>query len=174
MTSTWPPQWTGPNFKAPKSRKVVRGLKRKKVKAAEDAEMQKVRRRDKYCRFPLCGCKKFGLRLEVSHKKHRGMGGNPKLDRTTPDQMILLCSARHQENRIAVDRGTLHWQALTTQGANGPVAWMLDIRDLPEIRTGRLIDYNEIVLARETSPHVFAPFTPEQKLILETLREMEF
>lgn len=153
----------------PVAAKVVRGLKQAKAKDAEDLNKAKVRRRDKYCRFPLCACKRFSLRLEVSHSQHKGAGGNPKGDRSTPDKLIYLCSARHQENRIAVDRGTLKWKALTRRGSAGPVAWYVDMRafDSGHSATPR---WSEI--ARETGLHIYEPFTAGQAAILEQLAQM--
>lgn len=108
------------------SRKVARAKKRFTLKTAEDKQKAKVRKRDKRCRFPLCGCKRFNLAQHVSHQHHKGMGGNPAGDRSTADQMILVCSARHKENEFAIDRGTIRWRALTDKGANGPIAWDVD------------------------------------------------
>lgn len=108
------------------SRKVARGLKRITRKKAEDTEMAKVRKRDKYCRFPLCGCKKFGLTMHVAHQRHRGMGGNPAGDRTDTRTMVYVCSARHRENKYSIDRGTIRWRGITAAGANGPIMWEVE------------------------------------------------
>jgi hypothetical protein len=91
-----------------------------KAKDAEDAEKQKVRRRDGYCRFPLCGCGKMRLRTEVSHSEHKGMGGNPAGDRSKADLMVLVCHRRHKDGRVAIDKGTLRWRALTARGRQRP------------------------------------------------------
>ncbi len=168
--STWPPRWTGPQFKEPIAKKVTRGLKRRAAKNAEDEQMRAARRRDKYCRFPLCGCKAFALRLEVAHLHHRGIGGNPKLDRTTPDILMLVCSARHKENRMSLDRGTIRWQPLTDQGADGPVAWAVDVAAFngrPTVKHARWVE-----VAREVAPHVYLPFHEDQRRILEQLKAM--
>ena len=69
--------------------------KQAKRRTAEDKEMRKARKRDNGCRFPGCDCKKKNLRIDVCHEKHRAMGGNPKLDRTTTDQLISFCLVRH-------------------------------------------------------------------------------
>ena len=61
--------------------KVARRLKQIARKQRETAEMRAVRRRDRKCRFPLCGCATFGLPLDCSHQQHRGIGGNPRGDR---------------------------------------------------------------------------------------------
>lgn len=167
---TWPPRWTEPHFKKPGSRKVARGLKREKRATKEKKKKTDVRGRDKYCRFPLCGCKRFALALHVSHQKHKGMGGNPKEDRSDPALMVLVCSARHKENRISIDRGTLRWRALTAAGAAGPIAWDVDLTPLGE-RDGHLGKWME--LARETAIHVYEPIASRQRAILERLAGME-
>lgn len=177
---TWPPRWDKAHFKTPISTKVVRGLKRKAAVGVEDKHKRAVRRRDLYCRFPLCGCKKFKLRLDVSHAKHKGMGGNPKGDRSLEPGLILLCSARHKDNAISVDRGTLRIKPLvlrlagkrpSTQGLAGPCAWLVDINRLREDFGAHQQEWLEV--ARETARHVFEPFTPEQEAILKRLAGME-
>jgi len=188
MTADWPPRWTGPQFKGAGSRKVARGLKREKRLAGENSNKAEVRRRDKYCRFPLCGCKRFQLALaptsrrgEVSHAKHKGMGGNPAADRSEPELMVLVCSARHKENVFSIDRHTLRWRALTKAGAEGPIAWEIDLHELRRYRTGGpLLELalprhpgRWFELARETAIHVYEPQTPEQTIILAWLRGME-
>lgn len=190
MTDEWPPRWDRPHFKqAPGSAKVKRGKKREARADREDAKKREVRLRDSYCRFPLCGCKRFQLTLtEVSHAKHKGMGGNPAEDRSDPADMILLCDARHKANKFSVDRGSLRWRALTKDGANGPIAWSIDARELRRIRrefgdrrtaliylaidtlpAGRWFE-----LARETGIHTYEPTTAEGSAILAWLRGMDY
>lgn len=154
----------------PVAAKVPRVLKQRAIKGAEDGNKAKVRKRDGYCRFPLCGCKAFKLRLEVSHAEHKGAGGNPKGDRSTPDKLIYLCVARHQANRIAVDRGTLRWRPLTKRGSAGPVAWFVDVRGLDPLRLELTPKWVEV--ARETARHVYAPITAPNRVLLEQLATM--
>lgn len=131
---TWPPRWTEPHFKhdQPNPRVEKRADKLKLV-ADERRHKEAVRKRDTGCRFPLCGCKKFRRHTEVSHAEHKGMGGDPTGERSTPDKMILLCPFRHRENRVSIDKGTLRWEARTTNGADGPIAWF-------ELVDGRWMD----------------------------------
>lgn len=165
------------NFKEPKgSLKVERALRRLKHKTAEDQNKAEVRRRDKRCRFPLCGCRRFALVLHVSHAEHKGMGGNPKGDRSTPDLMVYVCAARHRENRMAIDRGTVRWQPLTPAGANGPIAWEIDGEALQPFGHISLLTEQAVWLprgwvevARETAVGVLAPVAEWQK---KTLRQM--
>lgn len=187
---TWPPRWDKPHFKEAGSRKVARGLKREKRLAGENSNKAEVRRRDKYCRFPLCGCKRFQLavsptsrRPEVSHSKHKGIGGNPAEDRSAPELMVLVCSARHKENIFSLDRKTIRWRALTKAGAAGPIAWHIKIAELrrlnPDSCALMLMAVRELhraewfELARETAIHVYEPQTPAQTIILAWLRGME-
>ena len=132
--------------------------------------MQEVRERDRKCRFPLCACGRFRLRLEVSHQKHRGMGGNPSMDRTTPESMILVCSARHKENRVSLDRGTLRWRALSDRGAEGPVAWDVDLNALGARQGSSRPQWREV--ARELAPHRVETPTSEQMEVLLLLAQM--
>jgi len=148
-------------FKEPVSRKVLKGLSSQKRKLEEDKVMKRVRRQDVYCRFPMCGCRKFHLSLHVAHEKHRGMGGNPSGERTTEAGLILLCSARHKENRVALDRGTLLIIPINGQdGMRGPCVWHVCLNGT----------WAEV--GREVIPHQFEPFTPAQLGILEALKEM--
>lgn len=120
-------------FKEPKSGKVERRQRRNARTTKEQQVMAAVRKRDKRCRFPLCGCKKFGLQAEVSHFRHRGMGGNPEGDRTVPRLLVLVCSARHRENKFSIDRGTVRWEPVSAhRGADGPIDWWVSSADLPE------------------------------------------
>lgn len=170
---TWPPRWDGPQFKHRGSAKVARGKKRLRAAAFERGQKDLVRDRDKTCRFPLCGCKRFGLALHVSHSQHKGMGGNPTGDRSAPSRMVLVCSARHRENIVSIDQGTLCWVPLTDKGADGPIAWMVPkdtvVDGVPAPRSVA----TWVCIAREVSVRSWEPFTRAQKLFLQALAEME-
>ncbi len=153
----------GPTAKA-------RAKRARSSKAAETANKQIVREQDEYCRFPLCGCRRRGDPLHVSHQRHKGMGGNPAGDRSQPEGMILLCAWRHREAPISIDRGTLRWRALTLHGARGPVAW-----DVKAEALGRwtLLDELTIVdgwvtIAVGADLHFYAP-SGHQALLLQYL-----
>jgi hypothetical protein len=129
---------------------------------AENTAKAKVRKRDRFqCRFPMCGCRKLKLRLEVSHDQHKGMGGNPKGDRSVTKLMVLLCVHRHQHGQISRHAGTLEAQPLTQFGYDGPVAW--------KVKRGSI--WFEV--ARESAPGVLLPLAPRQLWVLEDLAEME-
>lgn len=160
---TWPPRWDKPHFKhdQPNSR-VVKRNDRLKLVHAERLNKEKVRKRDKGCRFPLCGCKKFRRHTEVSHAEHKGMGGDPTGDRSQPDLMVLVCPFRHRENRVSIDRGTLRWRALKpTQGAEGPIVW-------EEQYDGRWIE-----LAKERAVQSLEPLLAHQRARLRRLADMD-
>jgi len=129
-----------------------------------------VRRKDKTCRFPRCGCRDTGHALAVAHQAgHKGAGGNPKGDRSTPDKMILLCAPRHRENPISLDRGTVQIVPSTPAGTRGPCAFWVERKAL------RLppAEWRYFCVGVETAPHIFEPFTPEQLAVLNRLREMK-
>jgi len=167
---SWPPTWDKPHFKDGSSSKIERYKRRMDLKDKEDAEKQKVRRRDGYCRFPLCGCGKMKLRTEVSHSEHKGMGGNPAGDRSKADLMVLVCHRRHKDGRVAIDKGTLRWRALTARGSNGPIAWDIH-RDMVHSRRASAKEW--LTLAIETGPHSYQQMTAGQIEILKNLAEME-
>lgn len=162
FTSNWKPSRT--------ARKKAQLATRVERRTKEDREKAKVRRRDKFCRFPLCGCRKLKLRLEVSHQEHKGIGGNPKGDRSTADLLILLCDHRHQYGAVSRHKGTMRTRALTTAGMNGPVAWDVDLNALRR-RAGHLGKWMEV--ARETAVQKLELLTPYQREVLEQLAEME-
>lgn len=166
------------NFKPDRvSGKVTRFLKRMDLKKAEDANKGAVRRRDKKCRFPLCGCKKFNFAMHVSHKEHKGMGGDPTGERSVSELMLYVCAARHREHRFSIDKGTLRWRELTDAGANGPIAWEIDTDRLPDAWDFRGLDQAKagmgwFEIAIERTPGVFEPFTALQEWLLRKLAEM--
>ena len=162
-------RFPGTNFKKPISGQVVRRLAEREAKAKEETTMKAARARDKRCRFPLCGCHRLKLRIDVAHKQHRGMGGNPKGDRTTLRGLITLCGARHRENLISLDRGNLKIVPLTRRGWDGPCMWLVDKRKLDfPVPTETVW----VEVGVEASIGVFEAFTEAQTAILTKLREM--
>ena len=106
-------RWSGPTAKR-------RAAKARLRKLEERAAMQQVRERDVRCRFPLCARQEP---LETSHQRHRGMGGNPALDRSTTALMVLVCHSHHQGPRYSLDAKTVRWVPMTSAGADGTIRW---------------------------------------------------
>lgn len=143
------------------TRRLVKHQARQSLKAHEATEKAKVRKRDGYrCRFPLCGCHALKLRLEVAHLHHKGIGGNPKGDRSTAAGMVLLCVQRHQDGLVSWHHGTLRAVPLTPEGANGNLQW--------EVREGD----DWIVVAVEIGPWHISPLTGHQAGVLTRLGKM--
>jgi hypothetical protein len=162
----------GSFFKTPVSRKVTRKIKHDAAKQLEDKNKQQVRKRDRYCRFPHCPCRNVNLLQAVAHLQHKGAGGNPKGDRSIPSRMILLCSARHRENIISLDRGTVRIRPLERgKGTGGPCAFDVDLRAFP---LGRRESRRPlwIEIGRETSIHVLEPIGPDAQSLLDKLKDM--
>lgn len=168
------------NFKPDRvSGKVTRFRKRMDLKKKEDENKGTVRRRDKKCRFPRCGCKKFNIALHVSHKEHKGMGGDPTGERSASELMLYICAARHREHRFSIDKGTLRWHERDGgQGANGAIWWEMDVDRIPDaweypgLDAVRTAPDGWFMLAMERTPGVFEPFTPLQDYLLKKLAEM--
>lgn len=142
----------------------------------ESAAKGAVRRRDRRCRFPLCGCKKLRLRLEVAHADHKGMGGNPAGDRSTADRMILLCTHRHQDGQVSLHKGTLWARPLTLAGYDGPVAWLIDADTLfagMYRYVARSARWAEVGVERAVGVLDEAALTSQQRRVLEQLGEMD-
>lgn len=95
--------------------------KRAQSKSSEKAEKAKARKRDGaackgYCRWPGCKVRTY---LEVSHLKHKSMGGNPANDRSVAERMIQVCQPHHRGGR-SIDTGDLEVRPLTLAGTDGP------------------------------------------------------
>jgi hypothetical protein len=168
FVSNWKPSRT--------ARKLKERRDRLDEKNKEQTAKRDVRRRERYkCRIPLCGCAKLGLvldaRLEVSHSKHKGMGGNPLGDRSVTELMVLLCSHRHQFGAISIHAGTLRVKFLTRDRFDGAVAWWIDANRLRSDYGAHPPKWRE--LARELSPAVWIPPNDWQRATLERLAEME-
>lgn len=154
-------------------RKLAKHDSRAKLKRDEDAAKKEVRQRDGFkCRFPLCGCRRLGWRLEASHAQHKGAGGNPSGSRSTSAGMILLCFARHREGVISRHKGTMRIRALGRgTGMNGPVAFDIDLNALPDS-----LDYSRpkwVEVARENKVQQLDRLNETQRTILEMLAEMK-
>lgn len=116
-----------PFAKASKGQSFIDARQRRKdIAAAENAEKDKVRARDKRCRWPHCeNCKKWQPRLEVAHLDPKGMGGDPSAVRTTADQMMLLDWLTHQSGPSSLEQHGRKIEPLTDAGTNGPCAFFL-------------------------------------------------
>jgi len=157
------------------ARKIAEKQTRLDRQSHERYAKARVRKRDRFCRFPLCGCRRLGLALkaspEVSHNRHKGAGGNPTGDRSLASGLILLCRHRHQDGAVSRHAGTLRAVALTAEGMNGPIAWVVDASAVyPELKPFE-IGWFEIA-REEGGPQHWRLFTAEQRAALELLAEM--
>jgi hypothetical protein len=142
-----------PNWKPARgTAKAARKARRRANIHAERLAKATVRKRDGRCRFPLCQCHKLRLPLEASHQKHKGMGGNPTGDRSTSAGMVLLCRPRHRGWFRSVDAGAIWWEALTPDGADGPIRWWGDPRELAYVAHLLPPGVTEMLLATESEP----------------------
>jgi hypothetical protein len=112
--------WTAPMPKPAKgTAHDERVEKRKAVESYEDGQKRRVRLRDKRCRWPSCDCHQRRDRIEVAHIHDKGIGGDHGL-RSSADQLICLCVARHQ-GRPSLHSGDLEVRPMReTEGTNGP------------------------------------------------------
>lgn len=168
--------WGGSNFKEVRpSAKVQRALRRFDRDREEEAEKRKVRQRDRGCRFPLCGCRRLRLTLEVSHNEHKGIGGNPDRSRSTAPLMMQLCRERHRTNPFSVHNRAIEWEPLSKrEGADGPVKWLIDRRLLRYYLEGgqRPAEAKLVEVVRETAIGILGPMKDEDRALLEQLAEM--
>jgi hypothetical protein len=177
-----------PFFKGPRvTEKERRRRKRETRDRRERGHKATARERDRKvtrrgCRFPKCGCHRYrpntARALEVSHLTHKGMGGNPKEDRSLPHLLITLCGERHKESKFSIDKGTLECRPLTDDGTEGPVSWWVRVDDLPAVLVEPLakrdltppVEWLEI--ACEERPGVIKPTNEIQSEILDWLAWM--
>lgn len=106
---------------------IERRERRRAVEAFEDAEKHKVRIRDRMqCRWPQCGyCRRYkNLTLHCAHIYGKGIGGDHGF-RSTADNMILLCSLRH-EGPISLHSGDCRIEPVTDRGADGPCRFWIN------------------------------------------------
>jgi len=136
-----------PSRTARKREEHQKKLERSTYEARNKAD---VRRRDRVCRFPICGCRALRLRLEAAHLEHKGAGGDPAMQRSDSSGMILFCTHRHQHGRISLHAGTLRVRALTEQGTKGPVAFDVDESMLDIHHPDPIARWTEV--ARERKP----------------------
>jgi hypothetical protein len=167
------------------ARKKADEKRRRERVSHEQDNKAKVRRRDRGCRFPLCGCRTIKLQLiagpEVSHQTHKAMGGNPSGDRSLASGMIQLCRHRHQDGIVSRHKGTMRVRELTPFGTDGPVAFDVrtDVlaaliglyRDPLPVLGNRREEWTEIAL--EQHVNVLAPLLDWQREALTELARME-
>lgn len=151
-----------------------RAQRRRELTAAERAAKEKVRDRDKHCRFPRCGCISGGYSMKdiltVSHDRHKGMGGDPTGEKSQPELMLSLCKWRHQDAPVSKHAGTMRTRYLTLEKNNGPLLFEVDLAAVyPGMHANKGIWY---VVATETDIGVLAPLNGEQERVLEDLAEM--
>lgn len=118
------PMWKGSRTAAKRAKVKARTKRATREKGNKVAS----KKRDGYrCRFPLCGCKQLGLRLDSSHWAHKGAGGDPRGQRSEEENLVTLCSHRHKDGAVSIDKGTLRPVFLTARGYNGPIAWEINL-----------------------------------------------
>lgn len=158
-------------------RRLAKHKQRTELKSTLKTVKAAVRKRDGHrCRFPLCGCRKLGIRLEVAHQQHSGMGGDRGTG-STSDNLITMCVQRHQDGVVSRHHGTLRIRLLTDSGTNGPVAF--DVENLTLLKVmGIPVQENATVawceVARESAVQQLYPLTEWQCHVLPKLAEMKF
>lgn len=94
----------------------------KEIRAHEDAEKAKVRKRDKHCIWPRCeNCQVYKPRLECAHGQAKGMGGDHG-ERSDADNMSYVDYLTHQGPH-SIHSGHRRIRPLDAKlGHNGPRA----------------------------------------------------
>lgn len=96
-----------------------KGKSRSRVTAEQKVMREALRLDGHKCRIPSCQYR--DMPIDPCHVRHRGMGGNPKLDRTTLQSVFAGCRIHHG----MYDRGEIDIKFLNpTLGTRGPVAFI--------------------------------------------------
>lgn len=120
---------------------VAARMRRSERVSVEQAVMRQAVRLDgDKCRFPGCRHRSRKLPIDPCHARHRGMGGNPKGDRTTLETVIALCRFDHGR----YDAGQLDIEPMDeSRGFRGRCVWyerneetgqMVHVATDPEVR----------------------------------------
>ena len=118
--STWPPRWTGPNFKPPRGTATLKKEKASREESAEELAIKKlVRLRDGKCRCPLKHKCRGGM--EVIHLKDRSLGGSSVLT----SNFWWGCAFVHRSGPVSIHGKDIEIVPLTKKGMDGPCAWWL-------------------------------------------------
>lgn len=155
----------------------ARKAKSRKLVISERVNKEKVRLRDKVCRFPLCGCKGSGhvsamKRVPtVSHDRHKGMGGDPTGEASQPELMLLLCKWRHQDAPVSRHAGTMKTTYRTDAKNDGPLIFAVDLFAVYPGLYAKPGAWLEV--ARESEPGVLEPLTLDGEQVLNDLAEMK-
>lgn len=156
---------------------IARSKRARTLREAEGVEKATVRRRDKHCRFPRCGCRSsWGLDAmkrvpTVSHDFHKGMGGDPTGGVSIAPLMILLCKWRHQDAPVSRHAGTMQTRYLTPDNNDGPVEFLVDLFAVYPGRYERKGMW--FIVATEVERGVLGELTVEQRDVLHDLTGME-
>lgn len=127
--------------------KLERRQRRLHRESASEAIKRQVKARDGWaCRWPHCEYASATSLLEAAHIKASGMGGDPTLQRMTPENLIAICDLHHRRAPQNLHNGGLRIEPLTRDGANGPCSFQ---RWDPERR-----EY--VVVAEEIEPRILA------------------
>lgn len=104
--------------------KEARHARRLERKAAMDDVKADAKARDGYrCRWPHCEYTRVTDVIEAAHIAAAGMGGDPKLVRTTRDNLVAVCDMHHRRAPQNMHNGGLKVEPLTTDGTDGPCAF---------------------------------------------------
>lgn len=160
----------------------ARAKKSRRLSIAERVEKEKVRLRDRHCRFPRCGCltSRTVSALKrvptVSHDFHKGMGGDPTGAVSIASLMVLLCKWRHQDAPVSRHAGTMQTRYLTPDNNDGPLAFLVDLHAVyPGLYAHAGVWFevgHEHYVEGGSGELRLAPLTVEQENVLADLAEM--
>ncbi|MFL5409473.1 MAG: hypothetical protein ACJ79O_26950 [Myxococcales bacterium] len=128
-----------------------RDTKQRKVERLEDQIKADAKLRDNgKCRWPHVPAERRRCARELKHAahgRHKGMGGDPRLLRTTRPNLITYCATTH---RLAHD-GKRRAVPLTPKQFDGPCAFEEE-REGQWIEVGREIAVGRFARASRTTP----------------------
>ncbi len=93
--------------------------KQKRKAAVLDVKRTLIERDGHGCRWPGCEFPKRGYRVDAAHVTHAaGIGGDPRLLRTTRDSLMRICVAHHT-GPVSLHSGDLRVIPLSEHGTDG-------------------------------------------------------
>jgi hypothetical protein len=143
--STWPPRWTGPNFKGPRGSNTIAKEKAAREETQAEIDIKRdVKARDKKCRWP--GKHKCRGGLECAHIIDASRGGE-----CSTKNLVLLCKWIHRSGPESIHGKELEVRILSKKGADGPLSF-----HRKAFSETKKAEYIWRTVGKETAPGVLA------------------
>ena len=139
-----------PSFPKPtRSLRLERHDRKLAIRAKEDAAKKAAKIRDQHaCRWPRCAYRAVKQPLDAAHLDDKGMGGDHG-GLSDTRCLVALCREHHQ-GRVSLHSKDLTIQALTPDGADGPLLFLRFAVDASDASFS-----GWYVVAEEVAPRIY-------------------